>query len=242
MRSCANLVVAEVSEHYKKACVPVLHEKKNGGENYRITLTLHYSLFKIIPEKRNGHRKVEEFQEKLKQTMPFWPRDAERRMENEKRGKSEKEVEAINENILFLRSMKTGRIAHYATKDEEFVKAVEARSLRKQSVDKALLKQNTVTAADTTTWNPYSSSESSTQESEAEEPTTSTLKRSHKRVVKKGTTIFIPHDVLKHPSLVSFNARNKLSTTAISNTIETLMSVCDGDPSAVSLHYSTAHR
>ena len=130
--------------------------KKNGGENYRITLTLHYSLFKFIPEKRNGHRKVEEFQEKLKQTMPpFWPRDAERRMENEKRGKSEKEVEAINENILFLRSMKTGRIAHYATKDEEFVKAVEARSLRKQSVDKALLKQNTITAI-TTTWNPYS--------------------------------------------------------------------------------------
>ena len=28
MRSCANLVVAEVSEHYKKACVPALHEKK----------------------------------------------------------------------------------------------------------------------------------------------------------------------------------------------------------------------
>ena len=54
--------------------------------------------------------------------------------------------------------------------------------------------------------------------------------------------IFIPHDVLKHPSLVSSNARNKLSTTAISNTIETLISVCDGDPSAVSLHYAAAHR
>ena len=54
--------------------------------------------------------------------------------------------------------------------------------------------------------------------------------------------IFIPHDVLKHPSLVSSNARNKLSTTAISNTVETLISVRDGDPSAVSLHYSTAHR
>ena len=40
MRSSANLVVAEVLGHYEKACVPVLHEKKNGGENYRITLTL----------------------------------------------------------------------------------------------------------------------------------------------------------------------------------------------------------
>ena len=151
-------------------------------------------------------------------------------------------MEAINEDILFLRRMKTDRIAHYATKNEEFVKAAEARSLRKQSVDKALLKQNTITAADTTTWNPCSSSGSSTQESKAEEPTTFTLQRSHKRVVKKGTMIFIPHDVLKHPSLLSSNARNKLSTTAISNTIETLISVCDGDPRAVSLHYSTAHR
>ena len=141
-------------------------------------------------------------------------------MENEKRGKNEKEVEAINEDVLFLRSMETDRIAHYATKDEEFAKAAEARSLRKQSVDKALLKQNTITAADTTTWNPYSSSDSSTQESETKEPTTSTLQHSHKRVVKKGTIIFIPHDNLKHPSLVSSNARNKLSTTAISNTIE----------------------
>ena len=147
--------------------------------------SLYRSLFKIIPEKRNRHRKVEEFLEKLKQTMPFWPRDAERRMENEKRGKSEKEVKAINEDILFLRRMKTDRIAHYATKNEEFVKAAEARSLRQQIVDKALLKQNTITAADATTWNPYSSSESSTQESKAEEPTTSTLKRSHKRVEKK---------------------------------------------------------
>ena len=34
--------------------------------------------------------------------------------------------------------------------------------------------------------------------------------------------IFILHDGLKHPSLVSSNARNKLSTTAISSTIEHL--------------------
>ena len=53
-------------------------------------------------------------------------------------------MEAIDEDILFLRSMKTNRIAHYATKDEETVIAAEARSLHKRSVDKALLKQNTI--------------------------------------------------------------------------------------------------
>ena len=41
MRSYANLVVAEVLAHNKKVQrVSALHEKKNGGENYRITLTL----------------------------------------------------------------------------------------------------------------------------------------------------------------------------------------------------------
>ena len=75
--------------------------------------------------------------------MPVWRRDDEKRKENEK-GKSKNEVEAIDGDILFLRSMKTNRTAHYATKDEETVIAAEARSLRKQSVDKALLKQNTI--------------------------------------------------------------------------------------------------
>ena len=75
--------------------------------------------------------------------MAFLPRDDEKRKENEK-GKSKKEVEAINEDTLFLRSMKTDRIAHYATKDEETLIAAKARSLRKRSVDKALLKQNTI--------------------------------------------------------------------------------------------------
>ena len=75
--------------------------------------------------------------------MPFWRRDDEKRKENEK-GKSKREVEAIDEDILFLHSMKKNRTAHYATNDEETVIAAEARSLRKWSVDKTLLEQNTI--------------------------------------------------------------------------------------------------
>ena len=132
MRSCANLVVAKALAHNKKMAEKIIELH-----------SLYRSLFKIISEKRNGHRKIEEFLEKLEQTMAFWPRDDEKRKENEK-GKSKKEVEAIDEDILFSRSMKTNRIAHYATKDEETVIAAEARSLRKRSVDKALLNQNTL--------------------------------------------------------------------------------------------------
>ena len=87
-----------------------------------------------------------------------------------------------------------------------------------------------------------SSSDSSEQESEGENTMRSSSQRSHKRVVKKGTTIFIPHDVLMNPALVSYNTRNKLSSTATASTLQTLISVCGGDPKAINLHHSTAHR
>ena len=62
MRSCANLVVAEVLAHNKKVQrVSALHEKKKMAEKIIELTSLYRSLFKIIPEKRNGHYKIEEF-------------------------------------------------------------------------------------------------------------------------------------------------------------------------------------
>ena len=81
-----------------------------------------------------------------------------------------------------------------------------------------------------------SSNDSSEQESE------NTMRPLHKRVVKKGTTIFISHDVLMNPALTSCNTRSKLSSTATASALETLISVCGGDPNARNLHHSTAHR
>ena len=61
MRSCANLVVAEVLAHHKKVQrVRALHEKKMAEKIIELH-SLYRSLFKIIPEKRNGHCKIEEF-------------------------------------------------------------------------------------------------------------------------------------------------------------------------------------
>ena len=41
--------------------------------------------------------------------------------------------------------------------------------------------------------------------------------------------------------LFSFNAKDKVTTTAVATTLVTLLSVCDSDPRAVNVHDLTAH-
>lgn len=67
-------------------------------------------------------------------------------------------------------------------------------------------------------------------------------RRSHKRTVKTGTTIFVPHDVLKSQALVSSATRNKITPTAMSATLHALIEACDGETSAVNIHPTTAYR
>ncbi|CAB4066239.1 unnamed protein product [Lepeophtheirus salmonis] len=65
---------------------------------------------------------------------------------------------------------------------------------------------------------------------------------SHKRLVKTGTTMFIPHDILGSPKLVSTSARNKISAKAMSACIHSLISTCHGYTYVVHLSYSSACR
>lgn len=68
------------------------------------------------------------------------------------------------------------------------------------------------------------------------------FRRSHKRAKKTGTTIFIPHDVLKSSLIVSAAVRNKISPTALSATLHSVIDACAGDSSKVNLHHSQAYR
>ena len=75
------------------------------------------SLFKIEPRERSENQMIKDFQAKLKITMPFWPRNVEKKMIENNKNKSQKEKEAVEEDILFLGSMKTDRTAQYTTRD-----------------------------------------------------------------------------------------------------------------------------
>ena len=61
-------------------------------------------------------------------------------MEDGKRGKSNVERQAIDEDILFLASMKTDRIAFYIGKDQHTAKAEESRKVRQQKRENSLKK------------------------------------------------------------------------------------------------------
>ena len=64
-----------------------------------------------------------------------------------------------------------------------------------------------------------------------------TTRRSHKRIVKKGTDIFVPYDILDSKVLASIFLRNGVKPTAISEIVEGFISACGGDVSSVNVSY-----
>ena len=195
------------------------------------------SLLSTKSEKRAGNKKIQLFQEKLKTTMQFWPKDVGKRLESKKKHKSPAEQHAVDEDLKFLQSMKTDRVAQYTGKDQAMAYIQKARSIWKEK--SVMFAQKSLTGVPGSSALTCSSNSTLSEDEGIIELPPS---RTHKRNVKKGTTIFVSHDVLKHPSVVSSATRNKLSATAIADTLRTLITVCGGDPSSVNLHYSSAHR
>ena len=63
-------------------------------------------------------------------------------------------------------------------------------------------------------------------------------KKPHKRTVKTGTTIALPHDFLKSPTLLSALVRNKITPTAAGAIFHALIEDNNGNASAVNLSYT----
>ena len=97
---------------------------------------------------------------------------------------------------------------------------------------------------------PSSSIECDGEEREQEDPThhdqdldlTPKRKRSHKRTVKTGVEVFIPHDFLKSPKVVQSLVRNNISSTAISAVMHTIIESFGGETEKLSLSFKTMQR
>ena len=68
------------------------------------------------------------------------------------------------------------------------------------------------------------------------------VSRSHKRSVKTGVGVHIPHDILKAPNVVQALVRNKISSSAISAVIYEMVATSEGDPFKESLSYASTER
>ena len=105
-KSAAKLVASKVMNIYEKASIPCMmsHKVSEKTENLQ-------KEFYEINKKRNSQR-IEKFQLKIEETMPFWTKDAAEEM----RGTitpltNESNKKEIERDISFLQSMQTDRVA-----------------------------------------------------------------------------------------------------------------------------------
>ena len=139
-QASAICVVKEVLKHYQRAHIMTIHETKMA-EKVEALHKEYASLRKLNPVRRVGNPKVQLFQGKGDKTMPFWPKDVEKKMEETKRGKTTKERAAIEEDLSFLKSMKTDRKYTYTGKDLVTSKSEKRRQFKVQSEKKRLLQE-----------------------------------------------------------------------------------------------------
>ena len=123
--ACKN-VVLEVKPHYEKAHVMTVSEKRMT-EKVKELNKEYTDLRKVLVKKRTDNPRISKFQDKLGKTMPFWPKAVETLMEESKKGKKDVEKIAIAEDIAFLKSMMTDRLASYTTVDNTTSKLEENR-------------------------------------------------------------------------------------------------------------------
>ena len=230
-------VAEKVLIHSKKAGIEAISKKKMA-EKIEVLLKKSQLL-----RKNYSKKKIDEYND-LKKTFVFWPRNILEEMRKRLLLPNllKHEKEAILEDLKFLENMLTVRTMSYGTTDNKFFKIVDKRI--KKNVRQR--KEEQLTNA-----NELSDVEMLSDESENNETISSNVtdvfkdqpeKRKHRRSKKRGTSIFIPHDILKNEALQSCAVRNKISPTALSSIIKTFVEACNGNSSEICLHHTQSQR
>lgn len=250
----AKLVLNHVSVFYEKANIPMISEKK-ACERI-IKLLNENAKIRAIPVSRRGTeaslKKVQEMEEKLATTFQLWPVNVEMIIKNP-------------EDRRFLESMKGDRSATFGPLDRVLANKIKRRQEkekaeddRRKRVHKEMASANVVVVAVSTmeanSPNSVSDSQSDVEsvdvapnDTEYDPPiagpsTSSGGTRSHHRTARTGTKAFIPHDILKRPSLVSLATRLKMTPAQQAIYTKAVIVEAGGDIKQVSTSYSTADR
>ena len=105
-----------------------------------------------------------------------------------------------------MKSMKSDRKASYSKIDKVVPKHIQQRKARNKKKSSTLMQQHDVKEHCI----DFTSSSSESEDSKVQEEEMGFQKRFHKRLVKNGVTIFIPHDILKSKEMILCNMRNNI--------------------------------
>lgn len=237
----AKIVLSQVSEFYRKANIPMISDKKACQKI--IKLADDNAKLRSIPFARRTRpatlNKLKCMETELNKTFQIWPSNA-------------ADLISIPEDLQFLESMKTDRLATFGCTDKLLSDKLQRKAARASAEMKRRDEAHQEMAEASTSFQTFSCSEQSSSENEsttasdteygvASTSSTSTPSN-HQRMVRTGSQVFIPHDILKSPKLVSLSTRMKISPAQQAAFTEVLIEEAGGDPSRIATSYATADK
>jgi hypothetical protein len=232
-RDTAKIVLDKIIPFYLKGNIPMLSEK--SGSQKIVELVLKNAKIREIPVDRRSSpgvvAKLKDVENDLQKTFPLWTRDAEQVMTNQ-------------EDIKFLQSMKTDRVASFGVHDKARalqIKRKESRALRQRKFQENDEKDREI-ASDTLQLADSESSQDEDDNSKDLVTPAPSQGKTHHRVARPGTAAFISHDILENPKLVSLATRIKLSPAEQAAYTQAIIEESGGDNSKIAVSYATADR
>ena len=236
----SNIVAQQVLRHYQKAGIASKPLKVIKDDVQKVQIE-----YEQINKKKNPTR-ISEFRQKLRKTIPFWKKNTINHMKSSLSSSiplADKQM--IKTDIEFLQSMMSDRLATYASMDLSNSVRKEKRYAR-QEQEETRIAQEAERQGSSIMSTVLQDSGSDTNGDDVDDVNnmfkTPPTKKPHKRTVKTGTTIALPHDFLKSPTLVSALVRNKITPTAAGAIFHALIEDNNGNASAVNLSYTQIYR
>lgn len=222
---------------YSKGNIPMIKEGK-GCEKI-LKVVQNNAKLRAIPSSRRAQKhaleKVEKENLLLTKTFPLWPNDAETLIANE-------------EDLKFLKSMQTDRIASFGGLDQNQVRKFKRHKEKEEAVkrrkEKAAQTQKDIeekaellSSTEESSLSGTNERLESSSETEVENLTDGSSTQKHRKR-KAGTGVFAYRDVMKSKRLTSLAARLKMTPAQQSIYTKKLVEVCGGDSSKLNLSYS----
>ena len=208
----SNIVAQQVLRHYQKAGIASKPLKVIKDDVQKVQIE-----YEQINKKKNPKR-ISEFRQKLRKTIPLWKKNTINDMKSSLSSPiplADKQM--IKTDIEFLQSMMSDRLATYASMDLSNSIRKEKRYAR-QEQEETRIAQEAERQGSSIMSTVLQDSGRDTDGDDVDDVNnmfiTPPTKKPHKRTVKTGTTIALPHDFLKSPTLVSALVRNKITPTA----------------------------